>query len=111
MILQTKYFTFLSQFVSTEQEEGGIGQMLPFFIIIIALLAIFYFLMLRPQKRRQKEQDELIRGLKRGDRVVTSGGIFGEIERIEGESVVLKLEGGTKLRILKSNIAGKQEHG
>ncbi len=109
MILKAKYIIALSG-VNTQADspEGGISQMLPFFIIIIALLAMFYFLMLRPQKRKQKEQDELVKGLKRGDRVVTSGGIFGEIERVEGESVILKLEGGAKLRILKSNIAGKQ---
>jgi preprotein translocase subunit YajC len=80
----------------------------PFIFLIIALLAMFYFFLIRPQRKRQKEHSKLIEELKRGDKVITAGGIFGKIEVIDEKSVVLKVEGGTTLRVLKNSIVGKQ---
>ncbi len=87
-------------------EEGGQYTMIIFLVLIFA---VFYFLMIRPQRKRQKEHEELVRELRRGDRVVTSGGIYGVIENISEDSAVLKIESGATMRVARSSIAGKRE--
>lgn len=76
-------------------------------ILLVVFAAIFYFLLIRPQRRRQKEHQQLISALKRGDRVVTAGGIHGTIEKIDDNTVILSLEEGAKIRISKSSIVEK----
>lgn len=82
------------------------------FLILIILVAVFfglmYFLTIRPQRKRQQEHSELVAGLQRGDRVITAGGIYGQIELIDDDTVVLRVEGGTTLRMLKYSIVRKQ---
>lgn len=77
-------------------------------VLVVVFLGIFYFLMIRPQRKRQREHSDLIEGLKRGDRVITAGGIYGEIDYIDEDTVVLRVEGGAKLRIMKHSIVRKQ---
>ncbi len=83
------------------------------FLFLIVLVVVFfgmmYFLAIRPQRKRQQEHSELIASLQRGDKVITAGGIHGEIELISDDTVVLKVEGGTTLRILKYSVMRKQE--
>ena len=83
------------------------------FYVLIIMVAVFfgmmYFLAIRPQRRRQQEHSALIAGLQRGDKVITAGGIHGKIELIDDDTVVLKVEGGTTLRISKYSIMRKQE--
>ena len=83
------------------------------FVVLIIMVAMFfglmYFLAIRPQRKRQQEHSALITGLQRGDKVITAGGIYGQIELIDDNTVVLKVEGGTTLRILKYSITRKQE--
>ncbi len=87
--------------------QGG-GSWTP--IIFLGLLfAVFYFLLIRPQRKRQKEHQQMVEELKRGDKVVTSGGIYGQIESISEESVVLKIESGTTIRIARGSVSGKRE--
>ncbi|MGC9529861.1 MAG: preprotein translocase subunit YajC [Candidatus Bipolaricaulaceae bacterium] len=76
-------------------------------ILLVVFAAIFYFLLIRPQRRRQKEHQQLVSSLKRGDRVVTAGGIHGVIEKLEDTTVVLSLEEGAKLRVSKSSVVDK----
>lgn len=80
-----------------------------FLIILIAMFAIFYFLILRPQRRRQSEHQQLLEELQRGDKVITIGGIYGEIESVGEYDVILKVEDGTKLKLLKSSVMGMQQ--
>jgi preprotein translocase subunit YajC len=80
---------------------------IPLIVILIVFFGMFYFLMLRPQRRRQQEHSELVSGLKRGDRVLTAGGIYGEVDIVDEESVVLSIEDGAKLRVLKESIIRK----
>ncbi len=94
-----------------ETPEGGeTGSIIPFILFLVGIVVIFYFLMIRPQRKRQKEHDSLVHELKKGDRVVTAGGIYGQIESIDQISVVLKVESGATLRMAKSSIIGRQEH-
>jgi preprotein translocase subunit YajC len=77
---------------------------IPLVVILIVFIGMFYFLMLKPQRKRQQEHSELLAGLNRGDRVLTASGIYGEIEGIDEESVVLRIEDGAKLRVLKESV-------
>lgn len=77
-------------------------------IFLVLLVVMFYFLIIRPQRKRQQEQQSLIANLKPGDRVITIGGIHGEVTQVDSESVVLKIESGALLRMAKNGIASKQ---
>ncbi len=87
--------------------NGGEGQLYSLVILLVVFGAVFYFLLLRPQRRRQKEHQQLMGSLKRGDRVVTAGGIHGTIEKLDDDSAILVLEEGAKLRLSKSSIVDK----
>ena len=94
-----------------ESEGEGTGGFSSAYMIIFLVLifAVFYFLMIRPQRKKQTEHRRLTEELKRGDKVITIGGIYGEIDHIGENHVILKVEDGTKLRLLKSSIMGKQQ--
>ena len=81
----------------------------PMVIFIVLFFGLMYFVMIRPQRARQKEHQHLIEELKRGDRVITAGGIYGQIETVSDDNVVLKVESGATLRISRSSVIGKQE--
>jgi preprotein translocase subunit YajC len=83
------------------------GQYLPLIVLLVAFGLIFYFMLIRPQRKRQNEMNTLLAGLKRGDKVMTAGGIIGEIDSIGDTSVVLLLEEGAKLRMAKLSIVRK----
>jgi len=83
----------------------GIG---PLIIFLVFIFGMFYFLMVRPQRKRQKEHQELMAELQRGDKVITAGGVYGQIESLSQDSVVLKIETGT-IRIARTSIIGKRE--
>jgi preprotein translocase subunit YajC len=74
------------------------------FIPIILMFAVFYFLLIRPQQKRTKEHKAMLSSLKRGDEVVTAGGIFGRIHEITDEYAILDL-GGSKVKVLRSSIS------
>ncbi len=90
-----------------EGEEGGFDWTLIIFLVLI--FGTFYFLLIRPQRKRQKQHDELVQELQKGDRVITAGGIYGVVESISDESVVLKIEAGTTIRVAKGSVAGRRE--
>jgi preprotein translocase subunit YajC len=89
---------------SGDQGGGGIFQSLwgafPFFLLIFA----FYFAILRPQQRRQKQLDQMVKGLRAGDRVTTSSGIIGTVVTVKDKSVSIR-SADTKLEVLKSAIS------
>ena len=107
-------------FVAMAQEVSGEGTAtdgatssfgsLPSMLILFAVFgAIFYFMLIRPQRKRQTKMKELIGGLKRGDRVITAGGIHGEIDSLGDTAVVLILEDGAKLKVSKSSVAQQRD--
>ncbi len=81
------------------------------FFPFILLIGIFYFLLIRPQQKRQKELQGMIQSLKKGDKVVTAGGILGTITSIQNDYVVIKVgdADSTKMEILKSSITGLRQ--
>ncbi|MFC2024594.1 preprotein translocase subunit YajC [Chloroflexota bacterium] len=76
-------------------------------IFLVVIGVMFYFFMIRPQRRKQKEHEDLMGQLRGGDRVITAGGIYGQVESVSEDSVVLKVESGATMRVTKSSIAGK----
>jgi preprotein translocase subunit YajC len=88
-------------------EEGGSPWTMIIFLVLI--VAVFYFLMIRPQRKRQKEHNELMEGLRKGERVITAGGIYGQIESVSEDSIVIKVESGATMRVARGSIASKRE--
>ena len=87
--------------------EGGFGWEIIIFPVLI--LVVFYFLMIRPQRKKQKEHQQMVEELNKGDRVVTAGGIYGQIESVSDDSVVIKVESGATMRVARNSIAFKPE--
>ena len=79
------------------------------FVFLIAIFALFYFVMIRPQRKRQKEHQTMMQGLQKGDKVVTAGGIYGTIESLSEDTVVIKVEGGTTLRVARGSLSVRRD--
>jgi preprotein translocase subunit YajC len=86
------------------QAANPLIQLIPFALV----LAIFYFIILLPMKRRQKKVQEFLSALKVGDRVVTAGGIFGSITKLNEQSVQLQIAQNVKVDVSRSAIVGYQ---
>ncbi|MEC9377162.1 MAG: preprotein translocase subunit YajC [Candidatus Neomarinimicrobiota bacterium] len=95
---------FLFAAAQPGQGGGGIAAFLPFIVI----LAIIYFLMIRPQTKRQKEKETMRGELKKGDKIITMGGIYGTVQgfKEKGRLAVIKVDNNTNLTISKTAIAG-----
>lgn len=89
-------------------EGGQTGFDWTLIIFLVLIFVVFYFLMIRPQRRRQKEQQTMTQSLQKGDRVVTAGGIYGEIESVDETTIVMKVESGATLRVAKNSVLGRQ---
>lgn len=88
--------------------EGGGSSPLAFLPFVL-IFVLFYFLILRPQRKQGKKRDEMLKSLKRGDDVVTSGGIYGKILNISEDNIVtLEIAKAVSIRISRSGIAGSQ---
>jgi preprotein translocase subunit YajC len=94
---------------TTEGTEGGGTSTIYMIVFLVLIFAMFYFLMIRPQRKRQKQQQQMMEELKRGDRVITAGGIYGQIESISEDSVIIKVESGATMRVAKSSVAVVRE--
>ena len=90
---------------SSESPFGGVTMI----IFVVLILAMMYFMMIRPQRKRMKEHQQFMATLKRGDKVITVAGIYGEIESIDKDSAVLKIESGTTIRVTRSSITTKRK--
>ncbi len=78
-------------------------------IFLVLIFGVMYFLMIRPQRKRQKEHEHLIEELNRGDRIVTAGGIYGQIESVSDDSVVIKVESGATMRVARNSVVLRRE--
>jgi preprotein translocase subunit YajC len=88
------------------QAAGGGSGML---IMLVAIFAIFYFLMIRPESKRRKERQKMIDSLTRGDKVVTIGGLYGDVQDVHEDRVVLRIAENIKVEVAKTAISGKRE--
>jgi preprotein translocase subunit YajC len=92
---------------TSDQNTGNSTWYMVAFLVVI--FALFYFVMIRPQRKRQKDQQTMIQGLQKGDKVITAGGIYGTIDSIGEDSVVIKVESGTTLRVNKGSVAIRRD--
>lgn len=88
-------------------QDGG-GSMIPTLIMFGAIFVIMYFLMIRPQQKKQKEQQAMLSQLQKGDKVVTSSGMYGTVQDTDDETVLLKVSDNTNIRFLKSAVSQKK---
>ncbi|MFC1941605.1 preprotein translocase subunit YajC [Chloroflexota bacterium] len=92
-----------------ETQAEGETSILPMVIFLVLIFGLFYFVMIRPQRRKQKEHQSMVQELQKGDRVVTAGGIYGTIDSLNEENVVLKIESGATIRIARGSVIGRRE--
>ena len=86
---------------------GGLMAFAPLLIIMV----IFYVLLILPAQRRQKKTQQMLSALKNGDKVVTSGGLFGTIVGLEGDAIQLRIADQVKVKVLRSAVATLQPEG
>ena len=97
MLISTAY----AQAAGPASAGGGLDMLIPFVLII----PIFYFLLIRPQQKKMKDHRALIAGVKRGDRIVTGGGIIGQVTKVIGDNEVqVEISEGVRVRVVRSSI-------
>jgi preprotein translocase subunit YajC len=103
---------FLADLTSVfAQAAAGAGEATPpspggMLVPMVAVFVIMYFLVIRPQNKRQKQLQEMVSNLKTGDRVVTNGGIHGQVSNVkDGQTLVLKIADNVKIEVEKSAVA------
>ena len=94
------------------QAAGGTNDMIMSLLPFIGIFVIMYFLILRPQQKRVKQHAELVKNVRRGDTVVTSGGIIGKVAKVEDNELQIEIADGVRIKVLRgtiSEIRGKTE--
>jgi preprotein translocase subunit YajC len=90
------------------QQQGGSagGGMIQTLIFFGVIALVFYFMIIRPQQKRTKERQKMLESIKKGDKVVTSGGLHGKVLSIDEKSALLEVDANVKLKFERSAIAG-----
>ncbi|MEM6360284.1 MAG: preprotein translocase subunit YajC [Bacteroidota bacterium] len=86
-------------------QAAGDGSGISSLILFGGVALVFYFFMIRPQQKKQKEQKKFIEEIKRGDQVITVGGIHGKVLTLEEDAVSLEVDKGVKMKVQKSSIS------
>jgi len=84
--------------------QGNGSQPWGMLLMIVSLFVIMYFFMIRPQQKKQKEVQKMRESLKVGDRVITSGGVYGKIKEIEDTAFIVEIADGVKVKVDKASI-------
>jgi preprotein translocase subunit YajC len=87
-------------------QEGGQQNPMSFFIFMAVLFAVFYFILIRPQRKRQQDHRRLLENLKKGDKVVTTGGLQGTVVSLSDTVVTVEIADKVKVKVGRSYIAG-----
>ena len=97
-------------YAAAQQPQGSSPQdaLISTLFLIVPMILIFYFLLIRPQTKQAKQHQAFLAGLKRGDEVVTSSGIYGKIVQIMDDVVILEIADKVRIKIAKSQISGYQ---
>ncbi len=90
-------------FAMAPQGEGG-GSMVSTLIMFGAIFAIFYFMIIRPQQKRAKERDRMLSEVKKGDKIITSGGIHGTVAGLDEKTVLIDVGNNVKIKMERSAI-------
>ncbi|MBI4699324.1 MAG: preprotein translocase subunit YajC, partial [Nitrospirae bacterium] len=84
--------------------QGGPGSMLTSFLPLIFIFVIFYFLLIRPQSKKAKEHKAMLDNLKKGDKIITTGGIYGLVEDIECDTISIKIAENVKIKASRGAV-------
>ena len=109
MLFLMLLFPDVANAMGTTGAEGGAGGGSSMLIMLVAIFAIFYFLMIRPESKRRKERQAMIDSLKRGDKVVTIGGLYGDVQDVHDDRIVIRIAEGVKVEVAKSSVSGVRE--
>jgi preprotein translocase subunit YajC len=90
--------------VAVAAQNGVMGGNWSFWVMIIAMIAIMYFFMWRPEKKRRQEMQNFRDGLKAGDKVITAGGIYAVVKKVEETSLLIEVDSNVTLRIDKNMV-------
>lgn len=85
------------------QGAGGFGGFIP----LILMFVIFYFLLIRPQQKKTKEHRQMVANLKKGDRIITSGGIHGRITGLDDTTLTVEIADRVRVKVARGNVGGK----
>ncbi len=85
-------------------QGGGGGQLVTMLVTFGLIIVIFYFLVIRPQNRKQKDAKRMLESLRKGDRVVTAGGMRGTIVAVKEESILIKVDENVKIEFSKGSV-------
>ena len=88
------------------EEAPAVGGGMSFWLMLIAMIAIMYFFMWRPESKRRKQMQNFRNNLKKGDKIITAGGIYGVIKEVQPTSVLVEVDSNVTLRIDKNMIVG-----
>lgn len=92
--------TFFMIVLQTQAQGSGLMSFLPLILIIV----VFWLFMIRPQMKRQKELKKFRDALQKGDKIVTTGGIYGKVAEIQEYAIIMEVEGGVRLKVDKSAV-------
>ena len=93
-------------FMLMAPQQGGQGGGIMSFLPLIAIVVVFYFFMIRPQMKKAKEQKKYIEALKKGDKILTIGGIYGKIAELRDDgTIIMEVEDGSKMKISKNAVS------
>jgi preprotein translocase subunit YajC len=95
----------MTSFAYAQAGSGGLGYLNSLLIPTMLIIGIMYFLMIRPQQKRMKEHKDMISGLRRGDTVVTSGGIIGKVTKVDDQELQVEIADGVRIKVLRSTIS------
>ena len=95
----------INYFLKGNLMEGSSTDLLGSLLPLVALFAIFYFLIIRPQQTQAKAHKEMVTNLKKGDKIVTNGGLMVEIAKVEDTYFVVKNSDGTEMKLIKEFVA------
>jgi len=96
--------SILTIILATGQQGQAGGSQWGFPLMMLAMIGIFYFFMIRPQVKRQKEMAKFRSALAKGDKVITTGGIYGRISEINDQTVLLEVDSNVRIRVDKSAL-------
>ena len=86
-------------------QSGGLAGAMPQFLLLFLIFAIMYFLLIRPQQKKAKEHRAMVDALRKGDQVVTQGGLIGKVTKVKGDNEIeVEISSGVKVRVVQSTV-------
>jgi preprotein translocase subunit YajC len=107
----TGIFNFLPLMLGGQESSatgatgGGSAQLITMLVTFGLIIVVFYFLVIRPQNKKQKDAKKMLEGVRKGDRVVTIGGMHGFVESVKDDAIVLKVDDNVKIKFSKSAVS------